>query len=192
MKLKAAIQMSLGMIVALVFAVILLTLAIIWIQGIMSGVTEITHKVTDVARDQLMSRLSAGGRVGIAAPTVTTWTRGETGSFALGIRNENLDQDKTYYINVYLEKFNPGTGMRDCVTTGSNCPNIGGWLTFSNSEFIPKGESKASDIIIKPTTDAQSGIYKFKAIVCKESICTDTTSPTLYGDESFSIEIEAI
>ncbi len=191
MQQKAAIEMSLGIIVALVFAVILLSLALIWVQGMFKNIGDVTHKVTDVAKQQLMQELAGGSRVGIAAPAVTTWARGETGSYALGIMNQNPDQDKRFYINIYLDKYNSGTGMLDCKGTTS-CPDAAEWLTFSTSELIPKGESKASDIIIEPTTNAQTGTYMFRAVVCETSGCIDITSANVYGDETFSIKIESV
>ncbi len=187
---KGAIQMSLGLIVVVVFAVILLSLLLSWVYGIFSPFTEITHKVTDVARQELLSRLAqAGGRVGIAAPAITEWTRGETGSFSLGIRNTNPAADKTYSINVYLEELGGNLAGTPASSLESE---VVSWLTFSRTEFVERGGSKSSNIIIKPSANAQTGIYLLRAVVCDALSCTDINSPNLYGSAQFAIEIKGL
>ena len=106
---KGAFQLSLGFIVAVVFAVILLSLSLTWLQGIFDPLSTITHKTTDIAMQKLLQELaSQNKRVGIAAPSVTKWKKGETGAYTLGIRNEDTDKSNTYYVNVYLEAIGGG------------------------------------------------------------------------------------
>jgi hypothetical protein len=187
---KGAIQMSLGLIVAVVFAVILLSLLLSWVYGIFTPFEEITHKVTDVARQELLNRLAqGGGRVGIAAPAVTEWTRGQTGSFSLGIRNNDPATDKTYSINVYLEQLGGNLAGTSAASLQSE---VASWLTFSSTEFVERGGSKSSNIIIKPDANAQTGIYLLRAVVCDAASCTDINSPNLYGSAQFAIEIKGL
>lgn len=193
---KGAIQMSLGLIVVVVFAVILLSLLLSWVYGIFSPFEEITHKVTDVARQELLSRLAqAGGRVGIAAPAITEWTRAETGSFALGIRNSDPATLKLYSINVYLEQVggdlinaNPGG-----VPSATLKTEVAKWLTFSKTESVERGGSKSTNIIIKPSAEtATTGIYLLRVVVCDALSCTDIEDVNLYGSVQFAIEIKRL
>ena len=201
---KAAFQMSLGFIVAVVFAVILLSLSITWIQGLFGQIGTITHKTTDVAQQQLLQQLaSSGKRVGIAAPAVTAWGKGETGSYALGIKNSDVDTNHVYYINVYLEAIGgdlSGTGE----TVQSLQSDVERWFTYPPAKDIAAGEREIVDITIKPLVDARPGIYTFTAAVCEKEAGGDTedchgTSPdagyntassNLYGTATFTLEIK--
>ena len=187
---KGAFQVSMGFIIAVVFAVIMLTLAITWIQGMFSGLSPLTHQVTDIARQNLLNELAAGGKVSIAAPAVSEWRRGETGSYALGIRNDDTAATKAFYVNVYAENAPIGAlGYDD-------------WLTYSSAIDLGPADQGTVDLIIRPAADARPGIYLFKAVVCESSrgiacVATgqkaggqQTTAPAdLYGVVSFALEI---
>lgn len=172
MKKKAAFQMSLGMIVALVFAVILLTGAIAWIQGTFQQITAITHQVTDSAKNQVINDIiSDNKRVGIAAPAVTDWKKGETGSYTIVVNNIDPANDNSYTIGITRDS-GPGT------------VDIGGWMTFPTSEVeVPAGQYNTFDIIIKPPTNTISGIYLFKVSV------TEVGGIGVYGSDFFALEI---
>lgn len=188
---KGAFQLSLGFIVIVVFAVIMLSLSIAWIQGIFNVLNPLTHEVTEVARQELLQRMAQNNqRVGIAAPAVIDWKRGETGSYALGIRNMDTSLDKTFYISVYLDQVGGALASQN-PPSSQMVSEINAWLTYAPSEFIPASDSKTSDIIIKPPTDANTGIYMFRVVVCDAQPCTDMSSLSIYGSEQFSVEIEA-
>jgi hypothetical protein len=198
--MKAAFQMSLGFIVAVVFAVILLSLSLTWVQQIFTQVGTITHKTTDVAMQQLLQQLAATDkRVGIAAPAITTWKKGETGSYALGIKNKDADKSNTYYANVYLEQVG---GDLSGTPVSSLQSEVKKWITLSppSLDLDPSGRD-IINIIIKPPATASSGIYSFRAAVCEqpETDCHASSptipefsqkSPSLYGSSSFAIEIK--
>lgn len=190
MGMKAAFQLSLSLIVIVVVSVILLSFLVLWLQQIFPPLVKLTHKVTDVAKQKLMNDLSrTGENVGIAAPAVTSWKRGETGSFALGIRNKYIDKDMKFYIHVYLEGLG---GDLSGIPTETKKDEVEKWLTYSTMEFVERGKSKATNIIIKPSISAETGIYLFRVVVCERKPCIDLTSPSVYGSAQFSIEIEAI
>ena len=190
MERKGAFQLSLSFIIVIVFAVIVLALAISWIQGIFPTVTDLTHKVTDVATERLLDDLTTGsGRVGIAAPAVTAWKRGETGSYAIGVRNVYSDKDTRFSMNVYLEEIGGDLAGR---SVSSFVTDVQKWLTFSKDIFIEKSSSETSDLIIRPPADASTGIYMFRVVVCEAASCRDLNSGNLYGSAQFTIEIEAV
>lgn len=186
---KGAFQLSLSFIVIVVFAVIVLSLAIAWITDIFDVLNPLTHSVTDVARQELLDRIAkSDARVGIAAPDVTQWQRGETGSYAVGVRNTRSDLDKTYSMNVYLEEIG---GDLNPAQIGYYKAQTAAWLTFSKKIFVAKSSSDTSDIVIKPKADADAGIYMFRVVVCDAASCTNLDSPGLYGSAQFTLEIES-
>ena len=189
---KGAFELSMGFIITVVFAVVLLSIALSWLSGFMGQIGEVTHKVTDVARTELINKIAqTGATVGIAAPPVTTWKRGETGSFAIGVKNKYTDQSKTFVMNIYLEQLG---GALAGTQASSMAADVAKWLTYSSAEFVEAGGSISSDLIMKPASNAQSGIYKFRVLICESQPCTTleaTPETNIYGAESFAIEIEA-
>jgi hypothetical protein len=198
---KADFQMSMGMIVAVVFAIILLSLAITWIQGLFGDISTITHKTTDVAQQQLLKELAASGKkVGIAAPAVTAWSKGETGSYAIGIKNDQADRGATYYVNVYLEAIG---GELSGSTVTQYATETKAWLTYPQAKDIAAGERDIMDLIIRPPASTSAGIYTFTIAVCTGSGDTTnchatspsagftTKSTNLYGSATFALEIKA-
>ena len=172
---KAAFQMSLGMVVALVFAVVLLTLAIAWIQGMFSSIEDITYKVTDTAKDLMMSELASGSnKVGLAAPAMLEWGRGESGSFALGIRNSE-SANQYFTMQIIIEQVNPSTNDFTKVTSGFVYPK--------DNLLVAPFESNAFNVILQPSPDASPGHYLFRIIVTKQG----ETEP--YGIEFIDINI---
>jgi hypothetical protein len=187
---KGAFELSLSFIIIVVFAVIVLSLAIAWIQGIFGGISPLTHQVTDVARQQLLETIAQSDRrVDIAAPDVTKWKRGETGSYAVGVRNVHSDQDKAFSMNVYLEEIGGALAGKSASAYASSVEK---WLTFSKDIFVSKSSSETSDIIIKPPANADTGIYMFRIVVCDAGTCRNLDSGGLYGSAQFTIEIEAV
>lgn len=193
---KGAFQLSLGLIVIVVFAVLLLSLSISWLTGLIGTIEELTYKTTDVAQKRLLDQLAQdGNRVGIASPPITKWNRGESGSFALGIRNEEVDSPNNYFVNVYLEDVSDNLlPFNQAIQNTANS-----WISGSTSTDISPGGSETVDVIIAPPTNAKPGLYSFRAAVCKEfesGNCHATFPPTytdpslsFYGGALFTIEI---
>ena len=199
---KAAIQMSLGMIVALIFAVILLTSLLAWLSGMMADITDITHEVSAIAKQNLIEDLETSDkRVGVASPAITTWERGENGAFSLGVKNINPNSLTTYYYNIYLESVGGELAGND-VNLYFDDANL--WLTSSGSIDVPPGASITTDIILEPALDSAVGTYQFRVAVCEDppgSACHsasediditgwDEPSDSLYGSDQFGIDIE--
>lgn len=195
---KGAIELSLGFIVAVVFAVVLLSLSLTWLSGMFNPIKDITHKTTEIATKQLLDQLSTGNKkVGVAAPDVTTWRRGETGSFALGVKNDDINNEKTYYPYVYLEDLGGDLKGSDIVSMQND---VNRWISIAPTTLtLDPNQKDTMAVIIKPGGSASTGIYIFRACVCTEYDKTchtispgvyDSKSASLYGCSSFSIEIE--
>jgi len=187
---RGAFQLSLSFIVVVVFAVIVLSLAIAWIQGIFEVLNPLTHSITDVARQELLDRIAqSDARVGIAAPDVTQWQRGETGSYAVGVRNVRSDLDVRFSMDVYLEELGGALAGK---SINAYATAVRKWLTFSSEVFVAKSSSETADIVIKPPADAETGIYMFRIVVCDSGSCNNgLQSGGLYGSAQFTLEIES-
>jgi hypothetical protein len=193
---RGAIELSLGFIVTVVFAVVLLGLALAWVSGIFDPLNQITHKTTQIAIDNLLKDMNTGNKkVGIAAPAVTTWKRGETGSYVLAVKNTDVNQKHTFYANVYLESLGGDLSGTD----PSSMSETNKWITLSpNSLDLEPNERDVINTIIKPVSNADTGIYSFRACVCTSSdpSCHATSvglytssSESLYSCQSFALEI---
>jgi hypothetical protein len=184
---KGAFQLSLGLIVSVVFAVILLSLAITWLTGMIGGIEQLTYQTSEVAQQRLLDQLSSSGtRVGIAAPDVTTWKSGDSGSFTLGIRNEDVVNLQEFFVCIYCE----------------NCPspddNMDWFETFEKIIAQPAAKETVP-ITIQPTAGT-TGTFLFRIVVnmgggtiqnginCKNEYTTGNTN--YYGSEAFALEIE--
>jgi hypothetical protein len=186
---KGAVEISMGFIITIVIAVVFLSLVLSWLSGMTGQVGELTHKVTDVARTELINKIAqTGATVGIAAPPVTNWKRGETGSFAVGITNKYADQSKTFRMNVYLQELGGSLAGTPASTLDVETQ---GWLTYTKDVFVEPGASASVDVIMKPSAGATTGIYLFRVAICETSTVCSLQSPDIYGSESFAIEIEA-
>lgn len=185
---KGAFQLSLSFIIVVVFAVIVLSLAIAWIGGLFETITELTFSVTDIAEQELLDRLASGdSRVGIAAPDVSAWNRGETGSYSVGVKNIHSDKDVTFAMGVYLEEIGGDLAGRPVSSYTSDARK---WLTFSDKVFVESSGSSISRIVIKPPANAEKGIYMFRVVVCDAASCQNLNSPNLYGSQQFTLEIK--
>jgi hypothetical protein len=201
---KGAIQMSLGMIVSIVFAVVLLITLLTWLSGVFSGITELTIEVTAIAKQNLIDDLETSGRnVGVAAPAISDWPRGNVGSFTLAVENENPDQLTTYYYHIYLEAISGelrDNEINDVIsgTSETYIEESSTWLINFGAIDVAAGVTTTSDVILSPPSSAPVGIYQFRVAVCtddEDNDCHsatgeyDTPSTTLYGSDQFGINL---
>jgi len=158
----------------------------------------ITSQITDIAKQMLLENLVNSGKVvGIAAPATTAFRRGDTGAFAFGIRNDDEEEDQTFYVHVYIASVSGTLSSLEELAEG-----VSDWITYVNRVNIAAGETAVKDLVIKIPVNAQKGIYAFRIAVCKgnEGDTLDCHAPdskagyidsseNLYGAESFAIEI---
>ena len=108
-----------------------------------------------------------------------------------GIKNKYTNQGKTFYVNVYLNQLGGALAGQSATSMQAD---VSRWLTYAPSEFVNAGDSKDSQLIIKPDAGADAGIYQFRVLVCESQPCTTleaTPEANIYGTESFALEIEA-
>jgi len=195
MKKKGAFQLSLGLIVIVIFAVVLLSLALAWIQGVFVDVGGLTHTVTQEGIDRIIREIQASGEnVGVAAPDLKTWKKGDAGVYQIVVRNTDDVSDLAVTANIFLEEIGGYVGSQTTVAAIQNQVN-NDWLTYSKTHSVsPRGMSQVK-LAIEAPLGTTAGIYWFKVVVCEGAFATSYqtciiggTHP-IHGDDGFFIEI---
>lgn len=146
-----AFQLSISLIVVIVFAIIVLSLAVVWIQGLMSQITYITNDLTQQAQAKIQQTFQETDQNFHIWPEQYTLSRGETLKLSAGVRNNAEDgRDHTFVINV--EASEPDT--EDWVEFDRNPIKI----LINSVGYIP--------ITITVPSDAVSKTYAFFVSVC--------------------------
>ncbi len=183
---KAAIQMSLGLIVAVVFAVVLLTLAITWIQGMIGDITQITEDLTQQAQTKLQDTFAETSTNFAVWPTNYEIQPGETVKLLAGIKNNAPDSQRHDFV----------INMVPAGASYSVCP--GGELSACESpeagvsleEFMRRWgtvETTLSSIEVQTTAyksvtvevpqNARAGSYIFNVVACYDRAGSSIVSP---------------
>ncbi len=183
---KAAIEMSLGFIIAVVFAIVMLGLAITWIQGMFIDIGRITADLTTQAKADIRDRFAGGDVFGIS-PDDYSVKRGEGFRMQAGIKN-SAEDSRTHYFKIAVLP----AGVSDSICAGGEltCPspragqNIGQymatWVTYDSTITpyeIGAEAFKFIDVAVPPT--AKPGTYIFNVVACFDGqITTGTPSAT--------------
>lgn len=125
------------------------------------------HPADPGATEQLIAELRAGALVAFRAPP-GSWKPGETGSFALGIRNR-YPGTREFVLSILPE------------SEGAN------WFVYPARAIVPPGGIELLSIIAEPR--GAPGVYFFRILVCEDEDCT-LDSSSLYATTSFSLRIE--
>jgi len=157
MRRKGAIQMSLGFIVAVVFAVVLLSLAIIWIRDTFFEVDLVVQDLTRQAQEELgkvFSETTANFAVRPSRPEVR---RGTQLIVQAGLKNNDPSGNDLYFV----------TRIKAADTT-TNIPvsTMDSWITQSTETFAGPNSIAYRDVIISIPTNAETGAYMFDVFAC--------------------------
>jgi len=155
---KGAIQMSLGLIVAVVFAVVLLSLMIVWIQGLASSLGGLTDDLFQQAQQRIRDTFQDSNSNFAVWPSQYTLPPGKSLIMAAGMKNNAPD------------------GSSACTGSFSSCQGPGGltmdqymrsWLTFDGNPARGLiNEVLYSSLTISVPDNSPKGTYIFKAISC--------------------------
>jgi type II secretory pathway pseudopilin PulG len=192
MKRKGAIQMSLGFIVAVVFAVILLSLAIVWIQGTVEQIRQLTEDQIRNAHAQLdevfetQQTVFALSKNSIDNPPAS---RGRAYAIAIGFKN-NLDSsmlnaDNTAYFSADVSAVGGPGGS-------SKLSEYGTWIEcVPESIWVEKGDivGKITCAFAAPSVaDAGTYTYLFEGCTDKNPI-TSCSGKTKFGGAPLSLQV---
>jgi hypothetical protein len=172
---KAAIQMSLGLIVAVVFAVVLLTLAITWIQGMIGDITGITKDLTQQAQTKLQDTFADTNTNFAVWPTDYPMKSGETVKLLAGIKNNAPDSQRHNFVvnivpsgasysicpeqDVSVCQHDSGMTLGEFMTTWAAVDRV-------RSNIDVQSTAYKSITIEIPNTGVKAGSYIFNVVAC--------------------------
>lgn len=194
MERKAAFQMSLGFIIAVVFAIVLLSLALTWLRGLIENVVGITDDLSQDAREQLRITFSeTAAHFGVWPPSHDLDPGGQLKTLA-SIKNDAPDgQPHLYVINMIAATASPNVVNSYGCSSFDTCTELEtkmlSWLTFDTDPLkININEIDDFNVFIQPDADTVSGTYLFRLVACSDhppsaqagsppvsSACTPTT-----------------
>jgi cytoskeletal protein RodZ len=179
---KGAIELSLGFIVAVVFAVVLLSLAIVWLQGFFLQLPGLTDDLIQQSQTKIQETFQQTQSNFAIWPSRYDLTRGKELKMSAGIKNDASDSaDHTFVINVI-----PAAASDEVCSGGdiTACPNVESemekWLSWDKQQsVIQKNRVGYKTISIKPSSSAKAGTYIFSVVACEGvgsySACTRET-----------------
>ena len=163
--------MSLGLIVAVVFAVVLLSLMIVWIQGLASSLGGLTDDLFQQAQQRIRDTFQDSNSNFAVWPSQYTLPPGKSLIMAAGMKNNAPDgKSHEFVVNVIP------TQSSACTGSFSSCQGPGGltmdqymrsWLTFDGNPARGLiNEVLYSSLTISVPDNSPKGTYIFKAISC--------------------------
>lgn len=196
MTFKGDFQLSLGFIIAVVFAIVLLSLALTWLRGVFENVLGLTDDLTQEAHSTLRESFRTTSTDFAIWPSQYEVNPGKGLKMSAGIENDATDGlDHTFVINVIPV----GVSDNICAGGGLNCPVPGGagtlatslrtWLTFDQTPGLIKINAVGFRFIeVRPANNAPKGTYIFNIVACYDkpaavpasASCTPT-HPNLWG-----------
>jgi hypothetical protein len=150
---KAAIQMSLGFIVAIVFAVVFLSLAVVWVNQFMGQISPLTDDLIQDARVSIRDTFSKTDTRFSVYPQEWKLGRGATLNMLAGVINKESDSlQHRFAVNVIPTK-----------------PETASWIDdteFRMVQPVPFNDVGEFPITITPEGSAPAGTYTFYVIAC--------------------------
>lgn len=155
-KSKGAFQLSLGFIVGVVFAIVLLSLAVVWIQGLIGDITIVTDDLTQEGKNKIKDAFRDVKTNFAIYPDEWELERGHSLKLLAGIINRHEDSSRhNFVINVFPQS-----------------PADNTW--FNPNEFNTPLPTQFDSIVefpitITPPASAPAGTYVFRIITCMDA-----------------------
>lgn len=215
---KGAINLSIGFVVVVVLAVLILSLGIMWIQGMFGSITGLTDQVIAKAKTQLMSDITSGKKdMGVTIPALTKVPPSGGGDLEIILKNKDFNA-RCYMFDIELVSvdstvssgyFNAPT----CTGPGSACQ--GGdfnvikqdaerWFLITPNIMSADAQATVSSTVTFDVTEgSKAGRYGFSAYgyfmnpliapaACKPGLDTTQLDPNKAPKvSSFQIEVSA-
>ncbi len=212
---KGAINLSISFVVVVVLAVLILSLGVMWIQGMFESIESLTTQVIAKAKTQLMNDITAGDRdIGITLPLVTKVSPGGGEELEIILKNKEFDA-RCYMIDIELVSVDADVssgyfGSPDCLGPGSDCPfaqikqDAERWFLITPNVLPANSQQTAtSTVSFETRDDSKGGRYGFTVygyfmnplispVQCKPGLGSDQIDPNkAYKSSSFQIKISA-
>jgi hypothetical protein len=196
MKRKGAIQLSLGFIVAVVFAVVLLSLAVTWLQGIIGGIGTLTDDLTQKAHDTLSETFNTGTTNFAVYPKQYTLSPGRGVKLSVGIKNDDRDgQPHNFVIHLY-----PAMASSEIIST-YGCSNFAGcsqlqddmvnWVTYSQETYrIQPNLFRFWDMTVTVPNNVVKGVYQYDIAACEDMAYANCNRETTNWGSTLPLQID--
>jgi uncharacterized protein (UPF0333 family) len=118
---RGAINLSISFVVVVVLAVLILSLGVMWIQGMFESIESLTTQVIAKAKTQLMSDITSGDKdMGITLPSLTKVQPGGGQDLEVILKNTEFNA-RCYMIDIVLVSVDSSvssayTGGPDCLS----------------------------------------------------------------------------
>jgi len=168
---RGAIQMSLGLIVAVIFAVVFLSLAVVWVNDFMNQLTHVTEDLIKEGKTKIRETFSETDQKFDIYPKEWTLKRGEELKMVAGVINREPDSlPHSFVINVIPTKSETSS-----------------WI--DNSEFNTPLTAQSGSILdfpitLTPPRTTPSGTYVFYVIACMDKSFGECSTPDDQNYES--------
>lgn len=195
---KGAMQLSLGFIVAVVFAVVLLSLAVTWLRGLIGSVGTLTDDLTQKAHDTLSETFNTGTTNFAVYPKEYSLQPGRGVKLLVGIKNDDRDgQAHPFVVHIY-----PAMASSDVISSYgcssfASCANLqddmSKWITYAQESYtIQPNLFKFWDVTVTLPNNVVKGVYQYDIVACEgiEYAQCDRTS-TNWGS-TLPLQINAV
>lgn len=142
MKRKGAVELSLGFIVMVVFAVILLSLAIVWLQGVVRDIGGLTTDLTQQSANKIQEIFGETGENFAVWPSSYSMSAGKGIKLLAGIKNNARDgQAHRFVINMVPSTASnevcPERDIKTCSVSGGEALRFHGLLDDVRHSGVP-------------------------------------------------------
>ena len=165
---RGAFQLSLGFIIAVVFAVALLSLAIIWVRDVFEGLFGLSDDLRQKALQELEETFKSTAKTFDIYPHQHELPPGKKLIMSAGVKNVVGDgESHPFVVNLYPVSVSSNVCEQRDVGSCGLTESLNKWLTFSTvSKTVQPGGSTTFDITILPDIAAKDGHYLFHVIAC--------------------------
>ncbi len=191
MNKKAAIELSVNMIVITVLSLIVMGIGFYLVTQIFTTATDYKESLDEQTKESIINALEKSGEP-ISLP-ITRYNifRGDVDIIGVGLYNA-LETEETFYISVNCKEALATDKKVLCEeNVGNSCTTICDSWPILDAEIItlePK-KSSAIGIFVKVPDDAASGTYGFTFKVCTENVCGQTRSEQYATTKKFYIVV---
>ena len=191
-KQKAAFQLSMGFIIGLIFAVILLTLSIMWIRGVFDQFGSMTDDLTQNAKANLATTFDNSQTNFDVSPAAYKMDPSHSVKLSAGVKNDDDNAEMhTYILRVFPATADASILDAEGCSDPSDietCPTLKDdmlrWVTYSKyADSIKPNDKGYWDISIGFPQDVKKGNYVLDVVACADSdwASCSRTSPDKWG-----------
>jgi hypothetical protein len=194
-KRKGAIELSLGFIVTVVFAIVLLSLAIYWINTVIGSIGSLTDDMTQKAHDTLSDTFQTGATNFAVYPGEYTLSPGKGVKLSVGVKNDDRDgKPHSFVIRVFPAMASSNILNIYKCSKFSECENLTSemmsWITYPETAYTVQPNSfKFLDVSVVIPNNAVKGIYQYDIVACEDMGFDECNRLTTNWGSTLSLQI---